>query len=257
MELGLQDKVALISGSSRGIGYAVATSMLEHGARVIINGRNKEQLDTAYDALVAAHGSDNVFSFLGDLTKEDDINRCVQFIQQQCSGLDILVSNIGSGKSQPGAEVALEEWKRMFDVNFFGSVSLIQAMISMMKEKAQGSIVCISSIAGLETIGAPLPYEAAKAALISYVQALAKQLAPNIRVNSVAPGNIFFAGGRWEELVNQDSSGVQNMLDSKVPMKRFGTPEEIASVVSFLSSQQASFVTGATWVADGGQTISR
>ena len=121
-------------------------------------------------------------------------------------------------------------------------------------EKSGGSIVFISSIAGLEEIGAPLPYAAAKAALTASVKGLADDLAPlKIRINAVAPGNILFSGGRWEEMIKADLALEQQVL-SQVPLRRFGTPKEIAATVVFLASEKSSFTTGACLVVDGGQT---
>jgi len=117
-----------------------------------------------------------------------------------------------------------------------------------------GAIVCISSICGIETLGAPVAYSAAKAGLNAYVSGMARPLAArNIRINAVAPGNILFPGGGWESKLQEDRAAVEAMLKREVAMGRFGKPEEIADAVLFLASCKASFITGTVLVADGGQ----
>lgn len=251
-----QNKTALVSGSRRGIGLGVAERLLAGGARVVLNGRNASELEIVCKALQERFGQERVLSFVGDLTHAEDIERCVSYIRERCDGhIDILVSNVGSGKSVGGPLVDSAEWQRMFDINFLGTVSLVQAIVPLMQAQGSGSIVCVSSIAGVTSIGAPLAYSAAKAAVISYTQGLAKQLAADgIRVNAVAPGNVLFTGGRWEEILAEDPTKKETVL-AGVPMKRFGTLSEIAHAVAYLASSRASFVTGECLVVDGGQIL--
>jgi 3-oxoacyl-[acyl-carrier protein] reductase len=120
-----------------------------------------------------------------------------------------------------------------------------------------GSILYIASIVALEATAAPLPYSAAKAALVNYAKNLARQLGPKqVRVNTIAPGNIYFPGGSWERRLNERRKAVEAMLQNEVPLQRFGTPEEIASLAAYLCSPLAAFATGACFVVDGGQTRS-
>jgi 3-oxoacyl-[acyl-carrier protein] reductase len=115
-------------------------------------------------------------------------------------------------------------------------------------------LLFVSSIAGLQVTGAPTDYSVAKAALVMLSKQLSHKFAPNIRVNCIAPGNIYFPGGRWEELLKSDPVTTETMLKTKVPLNRFGTPEEVANAVVFLSSDSASFITGSCLTVDGGQT---
>jgi 3-oxoacyl-[acyl-carrier protein] reductase len=139
--------------------------------------------------------------------------------------------------------------------NLLASARLAQAAIPMLRNG--GTITFISSITGVEATPAPLPYSAAKAALINYSKNLSRQVASlGIRVNCVAPGNILFPGGSWERRLTDDREAVLQRIQTEVPMARFGTPEEIAGLVTFLCSPRASFISGACFVADGGQTRS-
>jgi len=121
--------------------------------------------------------------------------------------------------------------------------------------KSSGNIVLTGSIAGIEEIGAPIPYSVSKAALTMYAKGLSKKLAEHhIRVNSIAPGNIIFKGGNWDKKNQNDPEGIQKMLKGKVPLKKFGTPEDIGNMVTFLLSERSGFITGSCVVIDGGQT---
>ena len=141
----------------------------------------------------------------------------------------------------------------MFDINLNSTVNLITESLPSLK-KTSGSIVCISSIAGIEITDAPIPYSIAKSALNSYVKNSSKPLAKfGIRINAIAPGNILFKGSVWEKKLQKNKTRVLDMISKKVAMNRFGTPEEIANLTAFVASHLASFVTGNILVADGGQ----
>lgn len=252
MELGLTGKKVLVSGASRGIGLAIARSFLEESASVAITARRAEALEAARDGLAGDFPDARVVAVQADMCQAEDVDRAVWQAVADLGGLDCAVANVGSGRGEAGWDIEPEEWARLWELNFSSAVLLCQRAARELSEG--GTLALIGSIAGLADLGAPLPYNAAKAALLRYTRDLARRLAPqDIRVNLVAPGNILFPGGRWEELLSERRAEIDDYIQSEVPMRRFGTPEEIAAAVVFLCSGQASFITGACLVADGGE----
>jgi 3-oxoacyl-[acyl-carrier protein] reductase len=169
-------------------------------------------------------------------------------------GIDVVVANIGSGQGRIDCDLDDQEWDDFFQVNLLGGVRLVRESVPYLKEK-QGVAIFISSIAGIETLGAPVAYEAAKAAVVATAKSLAHRLgALNIRINTVAPGNILFPGSTWDRKLSENREEILTYIRNNVPVNRLGTPEEVAAAVLFLSSAQAKFITGACLVVDGGQT---
>lgn len=252
MDLGLGDKRVLVAGGSRGIGLGIAAAFLEEGARVAIAARGAEALAAASSELSSGHPGASLRAFQADMCDPAQAESAVARTVEQLGGLDVAVSSVGSGTGPPGWELEPEQWRELMDVNFTSAVLLCQQAASAMS--GGGAIALIGSIAGLADVGAPLPYSAAKAALVRYVRDLGARLAPeNIRVNMVAPGNVLFPGGSWDRKLTERREAIERLIEQTVPMRRFGTPEEIASAVVFLCSKRASFITGECLVADGGQ----
>lgn len=249
MDLSLKNKKVFISGSSKGIGLFIAKSFVEEGAKVVINSRNTDSLKAATKSL------SNSYSVVGDISNPEVAHKVIAKSADILGGLDILVCNVGSGSSViPGSETYLE-WQRVFGMNFFSTTNLVEASHNFLK-KSQGSIVCISSICGNEVIpGAPITYSVAKSALNKYVKSISYPLANDgIRINAVAPGNINFDGSSWEKKIAQDPEAVAAMLKNNVPLKQFGSPDDIANLVMWLASDVAKFMTGTVITSDGGQT---
>lgn len=253
MDLHLTDRVAFIAGSSRGIGKAIASVLLREGCRVCITGRDVVTLNATREQLRATAG-DRVLCIPGDFTEASVIDDGIGAVNRAWGGPDIVVANLGSGSGKPGWRQDEDEWERLFNLNFFGSVRLAQAAIPFMKPKG-GSILFVGSIAAVEATSAPLPYSSAKAALLNYSKNLSRSLAEDkIRVNCIAPGNVMFPGGTWEKHLESRREKVEHYISAEVPQKRFGAPEEIADFAAYLVSPVSAFATGGLYIMDGGQT---
>lgn len=254
MDLQLGDAVVLVAGSSRGIGLATASAFLAEGCRTIITGRDSDGLAMAREALEGESDPERLMAFEGDLSDPAVIDALLASIDERWGRLDCLVANIGSGRGPVGWDLQEADWHRLTEENLSSSYRLVQKVLPSMIKSQRGSIVLVASIAGLESTPAPLPYSAAKAALVSYGKNLARQVGQfNVRVNSVAPGNVLFPGGSWERHLAERRDEVQHQIESEVPLRRFGQPQEIADLIVFLSSDRAAFITGSCVVVDGGQ----
>lgn len=248
MQLELSGKTALVTGSSKGIGRAIAEALHAEGCQVALNGRNPDDLATATAELAGS------IAVAGDLTHPEDARRVISEVIKSFGRLDILVCNVGSGRSVPPGEETPEEWQRVFALNLWSTTNTVEAAREALVA-SKGAIVCVSSICGLEVIpGAPVTYSAAKAALHAYVRGIARPLGKEgVRINAVAPGNILFESSVWTLKLAEDKNSVQSMLNSEVALGSLGAPRDVAELVVYLTSKRASFATGGVWVLDGGQ----
>jgi 3-oxoacyl-[acyl-carrier protein] reductase len=258
MNLHLDHQVFFVAGSSRGIGKAIAATLLAEGACVVLTGRDEASLKGTQAELSTPETQDRILAIRGDFADASTIASAFANTVQHFGRIDHLIANLGTGSGKPGWDQPDEEWERLFELNFFASTRLTQAVLPhLLSNPNGGSILYISSIVAIEATPAPLPYSAAKAALVNYSKNLARQLGPKkVRVNTIAPGNIFFPGGSWERHLNTQREAVETMLQTEVPQQRFGTPTEIAALAAFLCSSEAAFATGGCYVMDGGQTRS-
>jgi len=249
MELELKNKIALVTGSSKGIGKEIASVLSNEGCKVILNGRNKNSLEN-----ISKSFPSTIKFIVADVTKLSECEKLIKKTIDLYGRLDILVCNVGDGKSVvPGKETAYE-WKKMLDANLQSATNLIESSKNELS-KTEGSIICISSIAGINFLGgAPIPYSVSKSALNTYVKCSARPLGEkNIRINAIAPGNIMFEGSVWEQKIKKNPSTVKKLLKNEVSLHKFGTPKDVANLTAFLSSSKSSFITGSVYVVDGGQ----
>ncbi|MBO6538829.1 MAG: SDR family oxidoreductase [Rhizobiaceae bacterium] len=250
MKSGLEGKRVLVSGGSRGIGRAIAGAFAAEGCRLALNARDADALQKTASAL----GPD-VIALPGDVTDPAVASGVVEAAAGRLGGLDVLVTNVGSGRSVPPGQETPEEWQRVFAINLFSATTLVGAATPHLAKQG-GSIVCISSICGNEAIpGAPVTYSAAKAALNAFVSGISRPLgASGIRINAIAPGNILFEGSVWERKLAEDRNAVESMLTREVALQSLGTPEDVARFAVILAAPDTGFASGAVFTVDGGQT---
>lgn len=249
MDLGLRNKIVLVTGGSKGIGRAIAKAFHDEGANVVVTARGKEELDEAAHEIGA-------FAIPADLTKPDERAGVIRQVVEKFGTIDILINNVGGSNGGAILDTDVRLFEVAMDMNLYPAIDLSKHVVSLMKDKGTGSIINISSIYGREAGGKPT-YNAAKAALISFTKALADEAIPyGIRVNGVAPGSILHPTGNWKKRLEENPDKIKQFVESEIPAGRFGTVEEIAHVVVFLASEKASWVVGATLNVDGGQSRS-
>lgn len=243
MDLDLTGKRVIVTGGSKGIGFAIARTFLDEGARVAICARDVDGLTAAADQL-SAHGE--IHQRRADMGSAGEPAEFVEWAADALGGLDIVVSNVSAA--------AGPDWEASCAVDLIGADALIRAGLARMEDNVDANIVCIGSRAG--SVAAPrIPaYAAVKTATVSMVKSLSREVARRgIRANVVSPGDIIFPGGTWDEARQADGKLWQAIVREN-PFRRLGTPQEIADVVAFVASPRASFVSGANILVDGGAT---
>ncbi len=255
MDLHLAGKVAVITGSSRGLGLASARALVAEGGHVVISARGAERLAQAADELKAASaGGAQVLTVVADVSTSEGAARVVDGAVTWFGGLDILVNNVGLARGGDLEHTTDAEWQEAFDQTLYPAVRVSRAALPHLRRRGGGTIVIISSIFGREA-GGRMTYNAVKAAQISLTKSLAQQLArDNIRVVGVAPGSILFPGGSWHTRQQADPEGIAEFVRRELPFGRFGRAHEVGDVVAFLASPRASWVSGTTVVVDGCQS---
>jgi 3-oxoacyl-[acyl-carrier protein] reductase len=254
MDLGLTDRVAVVTGSSKGLGFASARALIAEGCRVVICARTQDTLQEARRRLAEIAGEDRVLAVVSDVSREDGAQKVVDQAVTTFGGIDILVNNVGAAGGGGLLETTDEVWKDAVDRTLMPSVRVSRLAVPHMQRRGGGSIVIIASIYGREA-GGRMTYNAVKAAEISLAKSLAQQLAPmKIRVNSVSPGSILFEGGTWWKRQQADPAAIAEFVTRELPFGRFGKPEEIGDVVAYLSSSRASWISGTSVVVDGCQS---
>jgi len=255
MDLNLNNKKVLITGASRGIGLAIAESFLQEDAKIYLISRGSNALFENEKRLQGAYGLESVFAYKCDCTNIESLNSLKCEVEDKWDCLDVIVVNVGDGRSVSDVLPDDEQWQKTWNNNFESALQTARTFLPML-EKSKGCLLFISSISGLEAFGGPTDYSTAKSAIIALAKNMARKLASdNVRVNVIAPGNVYFEGGSWDEKIQQDKKRVDEIIKSTVPMNRFAIPQEIADSAVFLCSDRASFITGTTLVIDGGQTV--
>jgi len=254
MNLNLTNKVVLVTGASRGIGLAISEGFLKEGASVVLVSRGSEHLLEACSRLQRDYGEGRVVAFKCNCTDAKSLSVLRDKVITLWSRIDVVVANVGDGRSVPEALPDEMVWRKIWDVNFESALLTSRTFLPHLKE-SKGSLLFISSIAGIEAFGAPVDYSTAKAAIIALAKNMSRKLANEVRVNVVAPGNVYFSGGEWDNKIKKNADSVKETILKTVPMNRFGTPNEIANSAIFICSERASFITGAVLVVDGGQTV--
>jgi 3-oxoacyl-[acyl-carrier protein] reductase len=257
MDLELREKVALVTGSSRGLGLSSARALVEEGCHVVICARGALRLAAAADDLqhAAAPGA-RVHAVQADVATEEGIEQLFDETLSAFGGLDILVNNVGAAGGAGLLETSDVEWQAAFAATVVPAVRASRLAVPLMRQRGGGVILMIASIFGREA-GGRLTYNAVKAAEISLAKSLAREFATdNIRVNSVAPGSILFPGGSWHRRQQADPDGIADFVKRELPFGRFGRAEEVGSVVAFLASARASWISGASITVDGCQSRS-
>lgn len=248
MDLQLKGKKAVIVGAARGIGRATAEILASEGAHVAICARDQANVDAAVASL-SAKGIHAIGAAV-DVTDGDAYRAWVTAAGEELGGIDIFIAMASAG----GGVMDESGWRANLETDIFGSTRGVEAAMPFLKKSQAGAIVLMSTTAAVETFLMPQPYNAMKAALITWGAQLSQSLAgEGIRVNTVSPGPTYFDGGAWE-MIKTHANQIFESTVSTSPSGRLGTPEEVANAVVFLASPAAGFITGANLVVDGGFT---
>lgn len=245
----LENRVALVTGASRGIGAAVATRLAAEGARVAINYAGRAEAAADVVARIEAAGGQAV-ALQGDVSDSGSCAALVSAVIEQFGALDVLVNNAGITRDGLLVRMSDEDWQRVIDTNLSGAFYLTRAAAKVMMKARSGSIINMASVVGITGNAGQVNYAAAKAGLIGLTKSVARELASrSVRVNAVAPGFI------ETDMTGALSDATREAIASTIAMNRFGAPEDIAAAVAFLASDDASYITGQVLAVDGGMTF--
>jgi tropinone reductase I len=243
----LDNKIALVTGGSKGIGKAIVEEFLQLGAAVVAVARNAETLRESVQPWIEEKKP--VVAVPADVADEGDRLKVLETVRKQFGKLDVLVSNVGTNIRKPIADYSLEEIEFLIRTNFISSLEIVRAAFSLLKPSGNSSVIFMGSIAGLNTVRTGIPYGATKAALTQVTRGLAVEWAKHaIRVNLIAPG--FIETPLTEYLLRNEE--LMSYVNSRIPMQRPGVPQEVATLATFLAMPASSYITGQVFIADGG-----
>ncbi len=246
MEISLRERVSLVTGSTRGIGRAIAEKLAEAGSRVIITGTYGEKAKAVAQEIANKYGVETLGLEM-NLLSEESIKKAFDEINSRFGGVDVLVNNAGITRDKLFLRMSLSDWEEVLKVNLTGSFIVTQLAVKKMIKQRWGRIVNISSVVGFTGNVGQVNYATTKAGLVGFTKSLAKELAPrNVLVNAVAPGFI------ETDMTASLSEEIKESYRKNIPLGRFGSPEEVAGVVLFLCSELASYITGEVIHVNGG-----
>ncbi len=259
MDLGIKNKIAFVTGGSKGIGKECVKFLAKENVKVAFCGRNEIDLKKLQDKL-KNQGLDT-FGFVADLSIEENRKLAFKEVNEKYGKIDILVNNVGGGNESKGGSVIVqsqEDFKKVFDLNFYVHMELMKLVIPDMKKNKWGRVINISSVNGREYMGRSAAYMTAKSALIAITKDAAVELIKyGICVNSIAPGMILHEGSGWEEFIkNNPKNKVDDFIKNNLPSEKFGWPESVGATVAYLASVHADLISGACLNIDGAQTKS-
>ena len=257
MDLGLTDKVAIVTGSSRGLGLAGAKALAAEGCRITLCGRTEATLHAAArEVSQIAGGEGRVLAVQADLVHADGVQQVIDRTVERFGGIDVLVNSLALARGSTLLETSDAEWQEAFSHTLLPAVRASRLAVPHMQKRGGGSIIIIASIFGREA-GGRMTYNAVKAGEISLTKSLAQQLAPlNIRVNSISPGSFSFEGGSWWKRQRENPEAIAEYVKRELPFGRFGRADELGDVIAFLASSRASWISGTSIVVDGCQSRS-
>ncbi len=249
MRVELKDKVALVTGASRGVGKAISLALSEAGAVVLVNYvRSGEKAKALVEEI--ASGGGKAEAIKADVSVPEEVDALFDRIRKEHKRLDILVNNAGIIKDTLLAGMSLKDWDRVIEVNLRSAFLCSRAAVELMMQEHSGSIINISSVSAMTGGRGQTNYAASKGGLVSFTRAAAVELAgKGIRVNAVLPGMLV------TEMTNRIRKRAGEEILDGIPLGRFGEPEDVANLVVFLASEKASYITGASMVVDGGMSV--
>lgn len=257
MDLGIAGRVALVTGSSSGLGLAIATTLAEEGCRVAVNGRDENRLADAVDH-VTRHADTKVEGFAADVSVREQAEGLVDRVRHHFGSVDILVCNAGGPPAASFDDIVPDTWRAALDLNLLSTVHLCRAAVPMMRRAQWGRIVCLTSVAAKQPLEGLMLSSTARAGVLGFAKSLADEVATtSITVNTVCPG--YMHTQRTQELLQRRAEvsdrperEIQDTLVLDIPLGRMGNPDELAAAVAFLASERASYITGVALQVDGG-----